>query len=173
MKLRDLDKDDAILDEHFSNDKSVKVSAAAQLHWQNHRQDRLQSLEQVYARDDWQTNVRQANKLKAQDPQWRQRHQASYNEEINQRRSTSLKETLKDPVIQQKRSQQSRKNWTTDYRFKMQKCVKTNLGVFASVKEAAETHGMSPANFSTAMKRTSNQLKGWCYITREQYEAQK
>jgi len=46
MKLRDLDKFDQVLDEHFSNDRSVKMSVVAQTRSKEYYQKQKQGCEQ-------------------------------------------------------------------------------------------------------------------------------
>jgi len=131
---------------------------------------RNSALQEKYKDPTWQENIAKANKAKPFDPVYKAAHQASYTPEANKRRSESCKKALSTPEAKARASEHSKALWQNkEHRIKIQKCVKTTLGVFSSCKEAAIAHGQSVANFGTSMKRKKNVLAGWRIITREEY----
>lgn len=94
MKLRDLDKDDQILDEYFSNDRSAKMSAIAQTRGDAYRQRQQQGCQQ---RDNSYQAERNADpKVKAKISTTMRTHKKTPEHEAKVAASNRAKPT--DPV---------------------------------------------------------------------------
>jgi hypothetical protein len=132
---------------------------------------RNSALQEKYKDPIWKENIQKGADKRHADPAWQKAWRESYTPESNKRRSESCKKALNTPGAKAKASAHATALWEKEeHRIKIQKCVKTILGVFPSCKEAAMAHGKSVANFGTSMKRKKNIQAGWCIITREEYE---
>lgn len=155
-KLRDLDKDDDMLDEHFSNDRSVKIGTATALYWQNpeHRANRVARQREAFKDPELREQLRQNGK----------RPKGAAHAEKNRVANLGKKKTAEAKA---KISQANLGN---------QKHIKPLLtpeGVFASQKLAAQHYeSLGLVNAGRKIQRYLKEKKpGWKTITKEEYEA--
>lgn len=124
-KLRDLDKDDAVLDEHFSNDRSVKIGTATALYWQNpeHRANRIARQREAFKDPEVRERLRAAGS----------KSKGAAHAEKNRVANLGKKKTAEAKAKIAEANTGNRKHC---------KAVMTPYGRFESIKEAAQALNM-------------------------------
>jgi hypothetical protein len=166
--LIDIDKefDDVIFDEASINHATAMLN-------RNDNPDyhfkRNSALKEVYKDPQWKENIQKGADKRHSDPNWEKAWRDSYTPESNQRRSKAMKVACANPVVKESRSANSKKMWEDpEHKQKIQKCVKTHLGIFLSCKEAAKAHNITKGAFSNLMRRHKLD-PAYGYISIEEY----